>query len=121
MIIPAAPNLCVFVILELGNDLVGLPLRPYEVVLVPFLEVTQGPPETLFQAVSHEYRVVTSPYVVLVRGEGLLWEGDQSIIRLVDLHQELSVVLLFELKILILIFRVRQVFCQLLNLHGHPI
>lgn len=38
-------------------------------------------------------------------------------IGLVNLRQELSVVLLLQLQVLVTIFRVRQVLCQLLNLH----
>ena len=89
---------------DFGDDLVGFPLRPNEVVLVPFFEVAHRPPETLLQTVPHEDRVVALTYVVLVGRECCLRERNYCVVRLIDLHQELSVVLLLILLVFVLIF-----------------
>lgn len=109
------------VIFYLRNNLVGFPLGPDKVVLVPLFEVAHGPPEALLQTVPHQDRVVAFSYIILIGGEAGFGEGNNGVVRLVNLVQELLVVLLFQFKILVLIFRVGEVLSKLLNLSADPI
>jgi len=102
--------------LEAGEDLVGLPLGPQEVVLVPLFEVSHRPPEPLLHASPHQDRVVPLPNVIFVGRDAGFGEGDLDGVGLVDLVEELLVVLLLELLVLLLVLWVRQVLRQLLYL-----
>lgn len=55
--------------LDASKDLVAFPLSPNEVVVLPIVVVTHGPPESRLESCAHDARVVSAPDVKLVRGE----------------------------------------------------
>lgn len=99
-----------------AEDFVAFPLGPHEVVVAPVVEVAHRPPKALLERGPHQNRVVAPPDVVLVgreRGDGEL--GVEAV-TFIDFDKKLAVVLLLQLQVLLLVFGVREVFNQLLDL-----
>jgi hypothetical protein len=104
------------VTLDLRENLVAFPLGPRKVVVRPVLEVAHAPPEALLESGADQNRIVAAPYIILVRRERRVGELQLVTIRLVHAHQELAVMLLLKLQVLLFVFRIGQVLCQLLHL-----
>ena len=67
--------------LDALEDLVGLPLGPQEVVVVPFIKIhTHRPPEASLQGCSNEHGVVSSADVIFVRWDRAGRKGDLDIV-----------------------------------------
>jgi len=103
--------------LEAAKDLVRLPLRPYEVIILPVVVITHAPPEAGLESCTHDPRVVSSPNVIFVWREGRVRELNLlDTVRLQYLDQEFSVVLLLEIQVTLFVPGIGQVLRKLLNL-----
>lgn len=108
-----------FMGLDATEDLVWLPLSPYEVVVFPVVVVTHGPPEPRFESCSDDPWVVSSADIVLIWSErsiGKLYLFDS--IGLQNFHQEFPVVFLLEFKIPFLVLWIGEILWELLDLLG---
>lgn len=85
------------VCLQTINNFVRFPLSPHEVVINPFLVVAHLPPKPCLKSRSHQNRIITFTYVVLIRRESCSWEGHVIIIASINLNEESSVVSLLQL------------------------
>ena len=99
-----------FIWLDAIKNLIGLPLRPQELVVTPLVVIAHRPPEARLQSCTNQDRVVSFANVVLVWCEGSIWEFVVKAVRFVDLGKEFSIVLLLQLEVFLLVFRVGQVF-----------
>lgn len=62
--------------LEAVEDPVRLPLRPYEVITLPFIVVAHGPPEAGLESSPHYTTVVASANVIFIWLESSIGELD---------------------------------------------
>lgn len=102
---------------ESVDDAVVLPLRPREVVIFPLAILwAQRPPKACLQRCSHDLGIVAFLDEILVGWKRCCWEFPVDPVGLVDFLQKQAVVALLQIKILLFVFWIRQVFGQLLNL-----
>lgn len=105
-----------FVGLEPVNNPIRLPLGPHEVVVGPFLVVTDRPPKTSLQRRLYDLRIVTFADVVPVGGKCLRWKLSINTVGVTDLLQESAIVTLLQLDILVFVLGIGQILGKLIDL-----
>ena len=106
----------VFMRLDRVQNLIGFPLGPNKVVILPVIIITHTPPESRFESSSNNTRVIASPDIILIWCKTRIWPGHLlHAIALEDLDEELTVVLLLQFEISFLILWISQILTQLLD------